>query len=196
MENRLRCALYLRVSTGDQSVDLQRRELVEFCSRRGWQIVGEYSDVGVSGAKDSRPELNKLMADAHKRRFDAVVVWKFDRFARSVSHLLRALEAFQSLGIEFCSFSESIDTSSCYGKMVFTILGAVAELERGLIAERVKAGMRSARARGTRLGRPNVTVDTAEVRRLRAAGTSFKNISRQLRVSIGSIYRASRQGAA
>ena len=141
----MRCALYMRVSTGDQSTDMQRRELVEFCSRRGWEIVAEYADVGVSGAKDSRPQLNKLMADAHKGRFDVIAVWKFDRFARSVSHLLRALETFQSLGIEFCSFSESIDTSSSYGKMVFTILGAVAELERALTVERVKAGMKSAR---------------------------------------------------
>jgi DNA invertase Pin-like site-specific DNA recombinase len=188
----MRCALYMRVSTGDQSTDMQRRELVEICSRRGWEIVAEYADVGVSGAKDSRPQLNKLMADAHKGRFDVIAVWKFDRFARSVSHLLRALETFQSLGIEFCSFSESIDTSSSYGKMVFTILGAVAELERALICERTRSGLRSARARGVKLGRRIVPVNVAEVRRMRAAGTPYKAISQTLRVSVGSIYRAMR----
>jgi DNA invertase Pin-like site-specific DNA recombinase len=189
----MRCALYMRVSTGDQSTDMQRRELVEFCTRRGWEIVAEYEDIGVSGSKDSRPELNKLMADAQKCRFDAVIVWKFDRFARSVSHLLRALETFQSLGIEFCSFSESIDTSSSYGKMVFTILGAVAELERALTVERVKAGMKSARARGVRIGRRAIEVDSGEVHRRRAAGETYQSISKQLGISLRTIYRNSRQ---
>src|SRR5207249_6599161 len=114
------------------------RELREYCERRGWQVTSEYVDVGISGSKDSRPELNRLMADAHKRRFDVVCVWKFDRFARSVSHLLRALETFKALGIEFCSFPEQMDTSTPTGRMIFTVLGAVAELERSLIAERVR----------------------------------------------------------
>ena len=125
-----------------QSPEMQLRELREYCQRRGWIIAGEYVDAGISGAKDSRPELNRLMADAHKRKFDVVCVWKFDRFARSVSHLLRALETFKALGIEFCSFSEQMDTSTPTGKMIFTVLGAVAELERSLIAERVRAGIR------------------------------------------------------
>src|SRR5260370_33851989 len=110
--------------------------------------------MGFSGARDWRRELNRLMADANRRKFDAVVVWRFDRFARSVSHLLRALETFRSLGIEFVSYSEAIDTSTPIGKMTFTVLGAVAELERSLIQERVKAGVRNARAKGKRLGRP------------------------------------------
>jgi DNA invertase Pin-like site-specific DNA recombinase len=112
-------------------------------------------------AKDSRPELNKLMADAHRRRFDTIVVWKFDRFARSVSHLLRALENFNALGVGFVSLSEQIDTSTPTGKMVFSVLGAVAELERSLIAERVRAGLRNAKANGTRLGRPRIRVDVS-----------------------------------
>ncbi len=115
---------------------MQTRELKEFCQRRGWQVAGEYVDRGVSGAKDSRPELNRLMVDGHQRRFDAVLVWKFDRFARSVSHLLRALETSRALGVEFISLSEQVDTSTPTGKMVFTVLGAVAELERALIVER------------------------------------------------------------
>jgi DNA invertase Pin-like site-specific DNA recombinase len=95
---------------------MQTRELREYCQRRGWDVAGEYIDVGVSGAKDSRPELNRLIGDAHRRQFDAVIVWKFDRFARSVSHLLRALETFQALGIEFVSLTEGVDTSTPMGK--------------------------------------------------------------------------------
>jgi DNA invertase Pin-like site-specific DNA recombinase len=131
----MRAAIYVRVFTANMGQDptMQTRELEEFCQRRGWEIFGRYVDQGVSGTKDSRPELNRLMGDAHSRRFDVIDVWKFDRFARSVSHLLRALEAFQSLGIEFISLSEQIDTSTPTDKMVFTILGAVAELERSLI---------------------------------------------------------------
>src|SRR5579863_4644575 len=103
--------------TSDQSVDLQRRELLEFCERRDWTIVGEFSDIAVSGAKDRRPELDKLMELAKKRKVDVICVWRFDRFARSVSHLLRALELFQSLGIDFVSYTEAIDTSTPVGRM-------------------------------------------------------------------------------
>jgi hypothetical protein len=138
---------------------------------------GEYVDAGVSGTKDSRPELNRLIADAHKRRFDVVCVWRFDRFARSVSHLLRALETFKALGIEFVSFSEQMDTSTPAGKMVFTVLGAVAELERSLIVERVRAGLRNARAKGKTLGRPRVVVDAATVSRLRNQGRTIREIA-------------------
>jgi DNA invertase Pin-like site-specific DNA recombinase len=181
----MRAAIYARVSTTGQgqSPEMQVRELREYCERRGWQIAGEYVDAGISGAKDSRPELNKLMADAHRRRFDAVVVWKFDRFARSVSHLLRALETFNALGVAFVSLSEQIDTSTPTGKMVFTVLGAVAELERSLIAERVRAGVRNARAKGKRLGRPPSGVDADQVARLRASGASWREVERQLAVS-------------
>src|SRR5271155_1334373 len=148
--NSKRVAIYARVSTLNhgQSPEMQLRELREYCQRRGLEIAGEYVDEGVSGGKDSRPQLDKLMADAHRRYFDAVVVWKFDRFARSVSHLLRALESFQALGIEFVSLSEGVDTSTPAGKMVFTVLGAVAELERSLIVERIRSGMKNARAKG------------------------------------------------
>src|ERR1700745_3258736 len=161
----MRAAIYARVSTSNNGQDprVQTREIREYCERRGWQIAVEYVDAGISGAKDSRPELNKLMQDAHRRYFDAVVVWKFDRFARSVSHLLRALETFRALGVEFVSLNEQVDTSTPMGKMVFTVLAAVAELERGLIVERVRAGLRNARAKGKRLGRPRAGVDGLEV---------------------------------
>lgn len=189
-----RVAIYARVSTLNhgQDVNMQLRELREYCRRRAWEIAGEYIDLGVSGAKDSRPELNRLMADAHKRRFDVVCVWRFDRFARSVSHLLRALESFKALGIDFVSYSEQMDTSTPAGKMVFTVLGAVAELERSLIVERVRAGLRSARAKGKKLGRPRVTVDPAQVAHLRAQGASWRAISKQLGISIGTAHATMR----
>ncbi len=178
----MKAAIYARVSTANNSQDpeVQLRELREYCQRRGWEIASEFRDVGVSGSKDSRPQLNRLMADAHRRRFDAVVVWKFDRFARSVSHLLRALETFKALGIEFVSLSEQVDTSTPTGRMIFTVLGAVAELERSLIAERVRAGLRNARAKGKRLGRPRMNVDAAKIARLRRTGASWAEISAQL----------------
>jgi DNA invertase Pin-like site-specific DNA recombinase len=186
-----RAAIYARVSTTNhgQDVAVQTRELEQFAQARGWQIVGHYLDAGVSGAKDSRPELNRLMGDAHKRKFDVVVVWKFDRFARSVSHLLRALETFNALGIAFVSLSEQMDTTTPTGKMVFTVLGAVAELERSLIAERVRAGLRNARAKGKTLGRPRRVVDAHRVASLRAQGVGWKRIAGELGVGVGTLYR-------
>ena len=146
----MRSAIYARVSTTNNGQDptMQTHELREYIERRGWQLAGDYVD-WMTGTKDRWPELDKLMADAHKRKFDVVAVWKFDRFARSVSHLLRALETFKALGIDFVSYSEQMDTSTPAGKMCFTVLGAVAELERSLIAERVRAafGTHGQRAR-------------------------------------------------
>jgi DNA invertase Pin-like site-specific DNA recombinase len=189
----MRAAIYARVSTANNGQDprVQTRELDEFCERRGWTLVPEYVDVGISGTKEKRPALDRLMADAHHRKFDVVVVWRFDRFARSVSHLLRALETFQALGIEFVSLSEQMDTSTPTGKMVFTVLGAVAELERSLIVERVKAGLRNARAKGKRLGRPPKTVDAPTVARLRRQGRSWRAIASQLGVGLATLHRAS-----
>src|SRR6476660_2692591 len=154
-----RVAIYARVSTVNhgQDVSMQTRELRQFAEARGWNVAGEYIDAGVSGAQDSRPELNRLMGDAHKRRFDVIGVWRFDRFAGSVSHLLRALETFKALGIDFVSYSEQMDTSTPAGKMVFTVLAAVAELERSLTVERVRAGLRNAKAKGKAIGRPAKT---------------------------------------
>ena len=189
-----RVAIYARVSTTNhgQDVGLQTRELWQFAEARGWTVAGEYIDAGVSGAKDSRPELNRLMADAHKRRFDVICVWRFDRFARSVSHLLRALETFKALGIDFVSFSEQMDTSTPAGKMVFTVLGAVAELERSLIVERVRAGLRNARAKGKRLGRPRVLVDAARIASLRASGASWRAIEAETGLCRETVRRAIR----
>jgi DNA invertase Pin-like site-specific DNA recombinase len=165
---------------------MQTRELHEYCARRGWTVAGEYLDIGISGTKEKRPELDRLMGDAHRRRFDTVVVWKFDRFARSVSHLLRALETFKTQGIDFVSYSEQMDTSTPAGKMVFTVLGAVAELERSLIVEKVRAGLRNARAKGKSLGRPRVAVDAVRIAALRSHGLSWAKIGEQL--GLGSTY--------
>lgn len=191
LQQSARAAIYARVSTiNGQDITLQTRELEQFVQARGWCITGQYLDVGVSGAKDSRPELNRLVADAHRRRFDIVVVWKFDRFARSVSHLLRALETFSALGIGFVSLSEQMDTTTPTGKMVFTVLGAVAELERSLIAERVRAGLRNARAKGKTLGRPRTEVDPSLVSSLRSKGASWRDIAKHLQVGLAVVYRA------
>ena len=176
-----KAAIYARVSTAHNGQDptMQARKLEEYCQRRGWEVAGCYVDNGISGSKESRPELDRLMAAAYRRRFDAVMVWKFDRFARSVSHLLRALETFKALGIDFVSLSEQVDTSTPTGKMVFTVLGAVAELERSLIVERVKAGMRNASAKGKRIGRPPRTFLSADTKR--AIGEAYRNEEGSLR---------------
>jgi len=185
-----RVAIYARVSTlnAGQDPSMQTRELGEYCQRRGWEVHDTYVDNGFSGKKDSRPQLNRMMQDAHECRFDVVVVWRFDRFARSVSHLLRALETFNSLGVQFVSLSEQVDTSTPMGKMVFTVLGAVAELERNLIVERVRAGLRRARSKGIKLGRPRKVVNTNRILFLRATGTSWRKIAQEMKVSVGTVF--------
>ena len=180
----MRVALYARVSTLDkgQDAEVQLRELRGYALRRGWSVV-EYVDSGISGAKDSRPELNRLMQDSERRKFDCVLVWKFDRFARSVSHLLRALDTFHALGIDFVSLSEACDTTTPQGKMLFTILGAVGEFERSLICERVRAGLAHARAKGRMPGPKPVALDVASLAARRQAGESLRAIAASLGVS-------------
>jgi len=170
---------------------MQTRDLEQFAQARGWRLVDSYVDLGISGSKDKRPQLDRLMADAHKRRFDIVIVWRFDRFARSVSHLLRALETFNALGIAFVSLSEQMDTTTPTGKMIFTVLGAVAELERSLIVERVRAGLRNARAKGKTLGRPRKIVDADRITALRAQGLSLRTIASELGIGLATLHRAS-----
>lgn len=182
-----RVALYARVSTmNGQDPEVQTRELRDYCRQRGWKIVGEYVDRGISGAKDSRPQLDVLMEHAHRRKFDAVAVWKFDRFARSVSHLIRALETFRTLGIEFVSLTEAVDTATPTGKMVYTVLGAVGELERDLIRERVRAGMRNAKANGKRIGRPRTKdLSMQELQQVRQLRRNEKVSVRSLALRFG-----------
>jgi len=181
----LRVALYGRVSTLDkgQDVNLQLNELREYSTRRNWHVTGEYVDNGVSGAKESRPELNRLMADAKRRKFDAVLVWKLDRFGRSLKHLVLSLADLESLGIAFVSLRDGFDLSTPSGRLMFQIIGAMGEFERNLIRERVKAGMAHARAKGRKLGRSKVHVDIKAVEARRAKGESLRAIARDLGVS-------------
>ena len=183
----MRTAIYARVSTKDQSCELQLRDLRAYCSARSFTLVQEYVDAGFSGAKDSRPALNDLVAAARKRKFDAIVVWRFDRFARSTKHLLLALEEFRGLGIQFVSYQENIDTSSPLGQALFTIVSAVAQLERDLIRERVSAGIRFARESGKQLGRPQANVTCERVLELKATGASIRTIAKELGVGYGTV---------
>ncbi len=176
----LRVAIYARVFTSEQSTDSQLLDLRRYTRERGWYLYREYTDNGVSGTKDSRPALNELMADVRKRRFDAVLVWRFDRFARSTKHLILALEEFRNLGIDFVSYQENIDTSSPLGSAIFTIISAVAQLERDIIAERVKARLRRAKKNGKKLGRPKVKVDLDQVKALHSQGYSTRAIAQEL----------------
>ncbi len=181
-------AIYARVSTQDQDPGLQLSELRQYIKDRGWTVYREYVDKGQSGAKDSRPELNKLMIDAKRRRFDAVLVWKFDRFARSVKHLVNSLYEFKALGIDFVSHTEGIDTSTPLGEAMFSIIGAMAQLERDLIRERVTAGMRRARDKGRALGRPKKEVDPEAFERLKERGLSMDEIAQELGVSRATLF--------
>jgi len=180
-----RAALYARVSTkhNGQNPETQLVALREYAHNRGFKITHEYVDAGISGAKDHRPQLDRLMRDARTGSFDAVIVARFDRFARSTRHLILALEEFHALGIDFISLNEAVDTSTPVGKMVFTVIGAVAELERSLIRERVVMGLARAKKQGKRLGRPNVIVDREKVRSMRKNGDSFRTIADALGVS-------------
>ena len=188
----MRAAIYARVSTANngQNPEMQLRELREYCQRRGLEIAGEYVDAGVSGAKEHRPQLDALLAECRKRRVDAVVVYRYDRFARSLRQLVNALEEFRSLGIEFISLHEGVDTSTPNGRLVFGIFASIAEFERELIRDRVKSGIAAARSRGKKLGRPRVSVDAARIVALRASGLSWPKIAAELGVSVGTVYEA------
>ena len=182
----MRAALYARVSThGGQDPNVQLRELRELCERRGWDVGGVFTDVGISGAKERRPQLDLLLADCQKRLFDVVAVYRYDRFARSVRQLVNALAEFDALGIQFVSLYEGVDTSTPNGRLVFGIFATIAEFERELIRERVRSGLAAARARGKRLGRPRRSIDVGRLAEMRAQGRSWRAISRELRVGVG-----------
>jgi DNA invertase Pin-like site-specific DNA recombinase len=186
-----RVALYARVSTanGHQDPEMQLRELREFVERRSWQITGEYVDRGVSGSKDRRPALDQMMAAAQGRKFDVLLVWKLDRFARSLKHLVNALAEFEALGIAFVSLRDNLDLTTPSGRLMFQIIGAMAEFERALIQERVKAGLRNAKAKGVRLGRPRIFVSESRIDALRGAGASWRAIAKELGVALGTLHR-------
>lgn len=172
---------------------MQLRELREFASRRGWTVTHEYVDRGVSGARESRPELNKLMTDAHQCRFDAVLVWKVDRWGRSLKHLVTSIADLESYGIAFVSLRDNIDLSTASGRLMFGVISAMAEFERDLIRERVRAGLKNAAAKGNFPGRPKVNRtkdrDAGQIQKLRDEGRSYAEIGEELGRSKAAIYR-------
>ena len=189
----MRVALYSRVSTADQNASMQVDELKAFCLRRGWDVVSEFMDSGVSGAKESRPSLNLLLADSKRRMFDCVLVYRYDRFARSLRQLVNTLADFDALGISFVSLHENVDTTTPNGRLVFGIFASIAEFERELIRGRVRSGMAAAKARGKKLGRPRVAADCNKVKRLRASGKSWSEVCKETGLSRGTAQRAAAQ---
>jgi DNA invertase Pin-like site-specific DNA recombinase len=185
----VKAALYVRVSTADQNSQGQLLDLRQLAQQRGWEIVEIYTDHGISGARTRRPALDRLMADAFHHRFDIVVVWSFDRMARSVRHLLETLDELNRLGIQFISLRENIDSQGPLGRALFTIIGLVAELERSLICERVRCGMRRARLEGRQLGRKPLDVDRAAILRDREHGMSLGDLAKAYRISRTSVHR-------
>lgn len=192
----MRVAIYARVSTSGhgQDVTMQTRELKEYAGLRGFTVIEEYIDSGVSGSKDSRPALDRLMRDAKARKLDAVLCWKLDRWGRSLKHLVDSLAELEAVGVAFISLKDNLDLTTPAGRLMFQMIGAFAEFERSLIQERVRAGLRHARSRGVRLGRPKARVDTAEVRRLRAEGLSFAVIAARLGVSAATVFAVYKAG--
>jgi len=188
-----RVALYCRVSTTDQTCDNQLRDLRDYCRARGWEQVTEYVDQGISGTRERRPALDGMMAEVKARRVDVVVVAAFDRFGRSVRHLVEALDLFHHLNVEFISLREQIDTGSPLGQAVFTIIAAIAQLERSLIVERVRAGLRRARAEGKRLGRPRLQVSERQLRIVVNQNLPVRAAAKALGVSPSSYLRLVRQ---
>jgi len=197
MDRTFRIALYARVSTvgKQQDPEMQLREMREYASRRGWIIVQEYVDRGVSGTKEKRPQLDAMMLATKQRRVDAVLVWKLDRFARSLKHLVNALAEFDALGVSFISLRDNLDLTTPSGRLMFQIIGAMAEFERSLIVERVKAGLHNPdrpgfSSKGNRLGRPRVIVPQAKIERLKLEGLSLRAIAKQIGVSKTTVVRA------
>ncbi|MGD0696900.1 MAG: recombinase family protein [Terriglobia bacterium] len=188
-----KAAIYARVSTLDQHVETQLYQLRELAGRRGYEVVQEYTDVGVSGSKARRGGLDAMLADAHRRKFSIVLVAAFDRVARSVKHFLTVVDELNDLGIEFVSARENIDTSGAMGRMFVTIIGCIAELERSLIVERIKAGMRRRRLEGLPLGREPLAIDREALVSDRRSGMSLTAVAKKYGVSRASVVRFVRE---
>jgi DNA invertase Pin-like site-specific DNA recombinase len=180
-----RAAIYARVSTHiGQNPEMQLEEIRQYCANRGWQIAEEYVDTGISGAKEHRPALDRMLTACRKRLVDAVVVYRYDRFARSLRQLVNALEEFLALGIDFVSLHEGVDTSTPNGRLIFGIFASIAEFERELIRDRIRSGLASAKAKGKRLGRPRIVVDSNRIISLRRAGESWAKIGETLGIGV------------
>jgi DNA invertase Pin-like site-specific DNA recombinase len=191
-DTRRTVALYARVSTLDQDCNLQLADLRRYAQQRFARYY-EYVDVGVSGAQRKRPQLDALMTAAGQRLFDVVLVWKFDRFARSLKHLIDSLDEFRALGIDFISFTEGIDTTTPAGQLLFHVVGAVAQFDLDVIVVRVRAGMAHARPMGKQIGRPRAIIDADKVAGLRRQGYSLRAIATQLDVPVSRVRRALKQ---
>ena len=187
-------AIYARVSTSDQSCAMQLHELRQYVARHGWEVFAEYVDTGFSGASASRPELDRLLQDAQLGRFEGVLVWKLDRWGRSVANCVRTIQELVALGIRFLSPNESIDTGteSPMSRFLLHLFAAFAEMEREIIRDRVRAGVRAAKARGVYLGRPQRVFRRDDARRMRAAGQSWRDIARELAVPMSTVIDACR----
>ena len=189
----MKIALYARVSTTDkgQDTDLQLVPLREYCTARGFTIAGEYVDKGYSGAKDRRPELDRLMNDARKRRIDCIAVWKLDRWGRSLKHLINSLSELQGLGVGFISYTENLDMTTPAGQMMFHIIGAMSQFERSLIIERIRAGIYHSRVhKGIKVGKkPLMPVLADKIRALRKQGISMRTIAKKLQLSVGVVHK-------
>ncbi len=190
----MKIALYARVSTSDQNCEMQLRELREYAATRRWTVHAEYVDTGWSGAKANRPKLNRLMADARKRRLDAVLVCKLDRWGRSVTDSIRGIQELVSLGVRFIAVTQNLDTdeSNPMARLLLHIMAAFAELEREIIRERVVAGVRAAKANGKQLGRPKRVFRRDEAVRMREAGMSWRSIAAKLGVPVTTVVEACR----
>lgn len=184
-----RVGIYARVSTKDQTTENQLLDLRKYCDSRGWKIVAECIDQGLSGTKDDRPQLKAVMGLARKRKIDVLLVWRFDRFARSLTNLVNSLDELRGLGVDFASYQENIDTTSAQGKMLFGIFASIAEFERALIVERINAGLRRARSQGKRFGRPSGIVDASKVLELRDQKLSMREIALQIKASKSAVAR-------
>jgi DNA invertase Pin-like site-specific DNA recombinase len=190
-----RIAIYARVSTSDQSPQMQIDELRDYAQRRGWIIAGEYIDIGQSGAKEARPALTRMLKDAHSRACDGILVWKIDRLARSLKHLVNCLAELDARGVAFVSLRDGLDLSTPAGRLQLHIIGAMAEFERSLIVERVTAGIAAARRRGVKIGRPKTYVSPDKVREMREAGTPWRAIAKKLKIGTGTACRALQQAS-
>lgn len=167
-------------------------ELREFAGKRGWAIAGEFVDVGVSGSKDRRPQLDAMINAARTSKLDAILCWKLDRFGRSLKHLVNALDELESLGVAFIALRDNLDLTTPSGRLMFHVIAAMAQFERSLIQERVKSGLAAARARGKVLGRPKVTVDARKIASLRRSGGSWRKIGRELGIAAATAKRIAR----
>jgi DNA invertase Pin-like site-specific DNA recombinase len=194
-EMKMRTAIYARCSTDQQNPSMQLSELREYASRRGLEVIGEFTDFA-SGSQDARPELAKVLTLVRQRRIDCVLCWKIDRLGRSLRHLVNTLAELEAVGVAFISYKDALDFTTPAGRLMFGVIAAMAQFERDLIRERVKAGMADAKRRGVKLGRQPVRIDREEVKRLRAEGLSFARIARQLGVSVGTAHKAATTTAA